>query len=477
MSVVDTYKNEFKIFLFDEDISRSDKIADFLKQKEFQITAFNSRGLFSEILKKDLPHVVIMFYQPLNMKFRELLKKVRESSSEIEVVLLGSNEFWPGVSSLIQAGLVNDFWSYPLAGQGQLELRIERIIEKNIYKFIAEQRSEATEKIVQRLDELADSPRIIAAGSSDTDDVSRLLSASHRTEATLIEELVARLKSQFPESEFVYFKNYRAKDQLLVTRTSFSSENYFRGQAIPFHQEGMQLDRNDALNKLRDVIEETFSCDSFIMQPVEFAEQFYGLIMAVNFEDNQFLQKTARYLSVSLRNYLLESSTQRPDPASEFDVGISKGQFPYSVSTEVSRARRLKLPVAVVVAQIEYVGDSDDDFQKAFSLIQNNLRNYDFVSQIDKNQIGIVLPHCRYEDAAIKAETLRRQLVARGLKSQNTPLRLCFGVSEYPSLSPDSDSLIADAKKACSQVLVSGKNKVCLYSKPANHEPEFSLQP
>ncbi len=474
MSVVETYKNEFKIFLFDEDISRSDKIADFLKQKDFQITAFNSRGLFSEILKKDLPHVVIMFYQPLNMKFRELLKKVRDSSSEIEIVLLGSNEFWPGVSSLIQAGLVNDFWSYPLAGQGQLELRIERVIEKNIYKFIAEQRSEATAKIVQRLDEVADSPRIVAAGHQDTDDVSRLLSASHRTEATLIEELVARLKSQYPESEFVYFKNYRAKDQLLVTRTSFSSENYFRGQAIPFHQESIQLDRNEALNKLRDLIEETFSCDSFIMQPVEFAGHFYGLIMAVNFEDSHFLQKTARYLSVSLRNYMLENATQGSDRVSEFDVGVSKAQFPYSVSTEVSRARRLKLPVSVVVAHIEYVGDSDDDFQKAFSLIQNNLRNYDFVSSIDKNQIGIVLPHCRYEDAAIKAETIRRQLVARGLKAQNTPLRLCFGVSEYPSLSADSDSLIGDAKKACSQVLVSGKNKVCLYSKSDSHEPEFS---
>ncbi len=476
MSVIETYKSEFKIVLFDEDMTRSDRISTFMKSRDFQVNAFNSRGLFTEMLDSDLPHVVVLFYQPLNLKFRELLKKIRSVSDEIEVILLGSSEFWPGVHALIRSGLVNDFWSWPLAGQEELELRMNQVIEKNIYKFIAEQRSEATEVIVKGLERLKNRRQTQIPSSQDSSDVSRLLSAEHRTEAHVIEDLVSQLKRQFPESEFVYFKNYRAKDQLLVTRTSFSSENYFRGQSIPFHQESLQVDRGESLNKLRDLIEDTFSCQGFVMQPVEFSGHFFGLIMAVNYEDSSFLQKTARYLSVTLRNYMLENSNREADYGSEVHLGLTKNQFPLSVSTEVSRARRLRLPVSVLVAQIEYVGNEDDDFEKAFTLIQNNLRNYDMVSKIGDNQIGIVLPHCRYEDAAIKAETLRRQLVARGLKSQNTPLRLCFGVSEYPSLSSDSDSLISDAKKACSQVLVSGKNKVCLYTKSENFEPEFVLR-
>ena len=131
------------------------------------------------------------------------------------------------------------------------------------------------------------------------------------------------------------------------------------------------------------------------------------------------------------------------------------------------------MPVSLIVSQIEYVGDDTADFDKAFQIIKNNLRNYDFMTQLETNQVAIVLPHCRYEDAAIKAETIRRQLVARGLKTQNTPLRLCFGVSEYPSLSPDSDSMIEDAKRACRQVLASGKNKVCLYTTEEEFVPEF----
>ena len=478
MSIIETYKDQFLVYCYDEDISRSDRLGTYLKAQGFAYTTFNSRGLFLETLEMALPHVVIVYYQPLSLKFRELLSKINQASTEIEVILLGSNEFWPGIHSLLASGLASDFWSWPFAGQEQVKLRLEKLIEKNIYKFIAEQRSDETATIVGRLDEMKEmlSAPVVTKAFSDSTDVSQLLGDKHKTESQMIEELVERLKTNFPASEFVYFKNYKAKDQLLVTRTSFASENYFRGQSVPFNQDGLELDRNRTFHKLRDVINETFSCDEFVMQPVEFAGQFYGIIMAVNFEDNAYLQKAARFLGVALRNYHLESTGREVDYAVVSEIhGVTKDQFPLTVSTEVSRARRLKSPLSVLVAQIEYVGEGEEDFEKAYALIKNNLRNYDFISHIDNNQIGIVLPHCRYEDAAIKAETLRRLIVAKGLKSQNTPLRLCFGVSEYPSLSIDSDSLIADAKKACTQVMVSGKNKVCLYTQEEGFEPEFTF--
>ena len=85
------------------------------------------------------------------------------------------------------------------------------------------------------------------------------------------------------------------------------------------------------------------------------------------------------------------------------------------------------------------------------------------------------MPHCDYESAAIKAERIRRMILNRGMKTQNTPLRLCFGVTEYPRLSPDSDQMLLDAEKACQQVLASGNNKVCLYTAPQGYEPEFNI--
>ncbi len=474
MSIVEAYKEEFKIYCYDEEISRGDKVSDLLKKSGFDITVFNSRGLFLESLKQDLPHVFVLYYQPLSLRFREMLTKVREASSEVEIILLGGREFWPGVHALLKAGLVDDFLSWPAAGPEMLELRLNKIIEKSIYKFIAEQRSDETAKIVERLDEQASRDSFQPRSPALETDISGLLSSSQQTESGMVEQMITQLKSDFPTSEFVYFKNYHSKDQLLVTRTSFASENYFRGQSIPFNESRLSKDRGEEFNRLRGLIEESFSCENFLMQPVEFADHFYGMIVAIHFEATPYLQKTAKYLSLALRNCDLEKTGRGVEVDNNLEMTVTKTQFPLALSREVSRARRLKLPVALIVSQIEYIGDEDAQINQAFEIIKQSLRSYDFICHLDKGHFAMVLPHCRYEDAAIKAETLRRQLVARGLKTQNTPLRLCFGVSEYPSLSGDSDALFEDAKQACSQVVVSGKNKVCLYSADDNFEPEFS---
>ena len=478
MSIVDTYKNEFKIVIFDEDLKRSENTKEALAKNNFNLDIFNSRGLLTESLKGDLPHVFVLYYQPLNMKFRELVTEIRRVSDEVQIVLLGAKDFWPGIQKLVESGVANDYWSYPFAGAEEFSLRLEKLIEKDIYRFVAEQRSEETAAIVSNLEKVGEVPQFQPSSPAafDSNDIMGLISQNHRTEPDIINELMKGLKQNYVNSEFIYFKNYRAKDQLLVTSTSFSSENYFRGQSIPFSEERMNLNESDCLNQLRDSIGEQFSIDKFTMQPVSIANDIFGFIVAVNCENSNYVKKAAKYLAISLRNFSLEKGERTVDIDNSLEIKLAKSQFPLALSNEISRARRLKLPVSLIIGQIDYIGEQDTEFAKAFDKIKNTLRSYDFISQLDENRVAIIMPHCTYEDAAIKAETVRRQLVAMGLKSQNTPLRLCFGVSEYPSLSLDSDSLIADTEKACQQVMVSGKNKVCLYTAEENHEPDFQLQ-
>ena len=85
------------------------------------------------------------------------------------------------------------------------------------------------------------------------------------------------------------------------------------------------------------------------------------------------------------------------------------------------------------------------------------------------------MPHCDFENGAIKAERLRRLILNQSMQTQNTPLRCCFGVAEFPRLSEDTDSLLDAAKAACDQVLTSGKNKVCLYTQKEGFEPDFQV--
>ena len=171
-----------------------------MKKQGYNFMTFNSRGLFMESFEVNLPHVVILYYQPLSMKFREMLGKIKSTSQEVEVVLLGGNDFWPGINSLIQRGLADDFWSWPQAGSEAIELRINRLIEKTIFKFIAEQRSEETAKIVERLEAEKNVDGFKERSVTESSDVSQMLGSTYSTESAMIEDLIGQLKKQFPES-------------------------------------------------------------------------------------------------------------------------------------------------------------------------------------------------------------------------------------------------------------------------------------
>lgn len=467
MSIVETYKKDFKIVCYDQDPLRGERLTDLFCDYDFNF--FSSRGFFLESLDVDLPHVVLLFYQPLNLKFHELLTKINQVSSEVEVIVLGSNEFWPGIHSLMKNNLIRDFWSWPVADEEVLRLRVNHIIEKSIYRFISEQRSSETAKIIERLESQVKEQMGVPPLSIENSD---WLTRPFTTESQAIESFINHLKETKPQSDFVYLKNDLSRSQLLVTRTSFAKENYMRGQSIPV-EDSDDLKTVTEGSEFRETVQEIFQCEDFQYHPVAFDNQIYGFIMTFQFEDDIYLKKMIRYLSMRLRNLQLESLSQPAEMDVVLHREVSRSQFPLVLSSEVSRARRLQQPLALIVAHIEYISTQTKERRLVIESIADRLRSYDFYCSMDDQKIAIVLPHCSYENAAIKAEKIRRMVIAKGIRSQNTPLRLCFGVSEFPSLSVDSDALLEDTKQACTQVLVSGKNKVCLASKNKDHEPEY----
>ena len=474
MSIVNTYKEQFRIFSYDEDVSRSQLVTELFRSQGYNFSTFNNREVLLETIETQIPHIFVLYYQPLNMKFREVLSKIRSQSSEVEVILLGSNDFWPGIRSLMNSGLVNDFWSWPVASKEVMQVRVDKIIEKTIYKYIAEQRSDETSKIVQALDKIQVESSGFEKKEVDADIFN--LPTDSKTEGRLIEDLITNLKDNHPKSDFVYIKNYHVKSQLLVLRTSFCKESYYRGQSIAISNELLKEDGERDFENVKTLLKETFSSDDFQLQQVKFADQIYGFIMAINFSPqlDRYLQKAARYVSLSLRNLQLETTDVKPIKAS-YDLEVPSQDFVKELSCEVSRARRISKPVSVIMAHIEFTADDEKEKREIFKLLSEHLRVYDFFSQVSENQIAIVLPHCDYQNAAVKAERLRRMVLNRGMKTQNTPLRLCFGVSEYPRLSSDTDQMIQDVESACRQVLASGNNKVCLFTAPAGFEPEFTV--
>ena len=100
------------------------------------------------------------------------------------------------------------------------------------------------------------------------------------------------------------------------------------------------------------------------------------------------------------------------------------------------------------------------------AILKQTARLTDVVARTGTNEFSVLLPHTEQTGAAIKGERLRRMIEAAKfplLASQNDSFTVSIGISEYPNLSQDAESLVRTADQALAQVKASG-NRVCLAS-------------
>ena len=209
---------------------------------------------------------------------------------------------------------------------------------------------------------------------------------SAKSERVLIEDLIASLKQDYPEREFAYLKFYAPKQQILVYKTSFSAENYTRGQFFQYSKEDYESDRGNKFEKLNATVSELFVTDDYILLPIEFSDTVYGYLIAFHAQptESPLLEKAARYVALTLRNLDLEKSKGDPAIAPRFEVQLDQRNFYEALSREISRARRIQLPVSMILVHIDFKMEQEEELNRVTKMIKENLRVYDFQAKLSE---------------------------------------------------------------------------------------------
>ena len=110
---------------------------------------------------------------------------------------------------------------------------------------------------------------------------------------------------------------------------------------------------------------------------MEFAGDFYGVLVAFHFDSITFLKRMARYLSVHLRNIRLEKTKTQPPSSSfgkpstaslqgDFHVLVTEDyeKFKRILFSEISRSRLLKSPVSLVVCHLHFLSSQNRTMEK-----------------------------------------------------------------------------------------------------------------
>lgn len=138
---------------------------------------------------------------------------------------------------------------------------------------------------------------------------------------------------------------------------------------------------------------------------------------------------------------------------------------------QLARARREgNSPVSVIVADIDHfkqVNDrhghlaGDSVLRETAQTIRGSIRSYDGVGRYGGEEFVIVLPGCKLEDAAMRAEQIRGSLAGRQVAGVAAPLTISVSMGVACGGSPDDlNRLLAAADEALYKAKEAGRNRV-----------------
>ena len=105
--------------------------------------------------------------------------------------------------------------------------------------------------------------------------------------------------------------------------------------------------------------------------------------------------------------------------------------------------------------------------------LMNSLRASDVVARYGGEELVVILPNCGLEDAATKAEMLRRRIESLS-DAHAVPVSASLGVAAVPETSTGAADLIPIADAALYEAKKAGKNRVARAEKRAARDDTSS---
>ena len=191
-------------------------------------------------------------------------------------------------------------------------------------------------------------------------------------------------------------------------------------------------------------------------------------------------------LNYYIKNFLWLQKWENESHTDEVTGCLNQKSFLKTLFIEVSRCRRLLLPVSLIalrVDQLSLLESAYDSYQinlfiKALSKsILRDVRSYDTVGVLSNNQLAIILPHTSERGAGMKAEKIRWVVQSSDFSKvfpTQDRLSVSLGLVEYPRTGRSADSMLRYALKALDFAAHKcGGNIIAVASPATGFKPDF----
>ena len=234
-------------------------------------------------------------------------------------------------------------------------------------------------------------------------------------------------------------------------------------------------------------IQSLFGTQEYQCFPVVFNKKVIAVFVYLS--DSILVRDQLFILNSHIKDFLWQEKWQRDSAVDGLTGCLNKKNFMKRLFIEISRARRLHLPVSLILLQL----DQFETLKSAYgsyklnifikSLVNNLIkdsRSYDIFGCWSTGQVGVILSHTSERGASMKAEKVRWSVQSADFSKifpSHAHLTLSLGLSEYPRVSRSADSLFRSTLKALSFASKEcGGNMTAVATPAVGFKPDFSVQ-
>ena len=157
----------------------------------------------------------------------------------------------------------------------------------------------------------------------------------------------------------------------------------------------------------------------------------------------------------------------------------NRSYFQYCLGVELLKAQRYKLPLSLIMLDIDYFKSFNDKYGHQIGdivlvtlaqLLKNTVRKIDIIARYGGEEFVVILPHTGAKESQLLAERLRENIekhTIRSIMDRHLNFTVSLGIATFANNNfKNIDDLIKGADDALYKAKKSGRNRVEVFFQP-----------
>lgn len=482
--------SQFQVLIFSRNLDLGSTIKVQISQAGYESFFIEHEESFWDRLAQIAPHVVVLDLSSITQPLNEYVEKINQFSSEVAIVFLTEEDNFQIFVNYSDYSVREVIYTKLPYVKERVLWAVNRICETIFLTYKNEQIYSELKSLKTAVDTTEVMEHTAKVAVPILKSIAEIINDYRIAESK--EDIIRILFQNLTNMPLLFFKFLPSMNSFVMSHASMANHQVHEGLGSALNpEETKDLVKQILLNivpgSFNQVISNMFGFQRPSMIPLFDRDNLEGVFVFDQESANALIDQMQDFVSASslyYSMYCLEKRLSQLEIQDAVTELFNKKYFSEKLRDEFERAKRLKLPLALIKVAIDDFDEIErtmgeptrDLILKSVANVMNKTgRANDVTCRTGANEFSIILPHCSKKGASLRAERLRRLIESHTLMDSGLKVTVSLGASEYPSLCRDHASLEDSAVKSMRFIASKGGNRICLYKAPDSFVPDYGV--